>query len=376
MKSSERVIWIILTSLCAAFAFMGHTGMRERKNTPDSVQPSSRGERTSQVGDLTPRPNRQGDIRSIPKGGPELQAYTEAILRHPDPIYRVRSFIRILDQVTPESHADVFAAWRKLRVSGTYLAIEEKMMNHRAGEIMGRDILESRTGSDRDLSMIHALRDQFAGWVSADSIAAAAWLSTLEDGTYKNAMNATYLRTLAINEPGKALAAGLGADPDTQRSVGHSLASAIRDMRSMKAASDYLLAQAKQVDESNECLYQAYLSNIVQGGMEWDRNTTAEVLEDHLNKPYASESLFLEAARKRGCLDQDPSALLAWTQRIVENSNQKFDFATMLTAALSQMDGPKLELVNAWLQNNQNPAMNETLEEILKARLNALSNPE
>jgi hypothetical protein len=78
--------------------------------------------------------------------------------------------------------------WKDLRLAGTYLPHEEVMMNLRAGELMGRQILAKRQGSPRNLSMMHALKPQYRGWVKSDSADARRWLDELPEGDYRKQM--------------------------------------------------------------------------------------------------------------------------------------------------------------------------------------------
>lgn len=368
VKVKERMLWMGLVTLCLGYALVNKKAAETVVQKADATRVHATSRSSSHESVSSTQAGKTIDERAIPVGGPELQAYVESILRHPDPIFRSRNFIRVLDQVTPESYFQVSAAWKKLRLAGTYLVIEEKMMNYRAGELMGRAILEGRKGSSRDLSMVHALRDQFAGWVSADSADAQDWLKSLDDGPFKSAMNETYLQTLALHDPEKVLALGTGADAEMQRAAGGRLASAIKDTQSIKAASEFLLAKTGQVNDTNQVMYQAYFDNLAQGCITWDRNTAAQLLEEHLDQPYVNASLYAHAAALRGKHDGDPSSMLDWLQRVSSKSAQQFDLSSILRGAFDQMNEQKWALAEQWAQQTQDPHMKALVEDFVVAK--------
>lgn len=304
--------------------------------------------------------------RSIPADGEALGEFTTRVLRDSDPIRRASGFMRILDHATPENYWRISQAWKDLRFAGTYLPHEEVMMNFRAGELMGRKILANRQGSARDLSMMHALKPQYRGWVKSDSADARRWLDELPEGDYRKQMTLTYIGALAEDNPGGSLDEIAGLPEQYHASAGGAIIAQLRQSDSIDSASDFLATQAAAGDAGTP-LFRGMFDSLAGGTVDGDGELMSRLVEKHIGQPYMNAHWITRAATLRGERDGKTAEVLAWAMRI-EGAAKDIAPGSVLAATTALMPPGKLGEVEKWLAGQpESPAL-ETLRAVIEAR--------
>lgn len=304
--------------------------------------------------------------RSIPADGDALREFTTRVLRDSDPIRRTSGFMRILDRSTPENFHHINQAWKDLRFAGTYLPHEEVMMNFRAGELMGRKILANRQGSPRDLSMMHALKPQYRGWVKSDSADARRWLDELPEGDYRKQMTLTYIGALAEDNPTGSLDEIGGLPEEYHAAAGGAIVAQLRQSDSIEGASDFLAAQAA-AGNGETPLCRGMFDSLAGGTVDGNGELMSRLVEDHIGQPYMNAHWITRAATLRGERDEKTTEVLAWALRI-EGAAKDIAPGSVLAATTALMPASKLSAVEKWLDSQpENPAL-DTLRAVIEAR--------
>jgi len=304
--------------------------------------------------------------RSIPADGEALRDFTTRVLRDSDPIRRTSGFMRILDRSTPENFHHINQAWKDLRFAGTYLPHEEVMMNFRAGELMGRQILASRKGSPRDLGMMHALKPQYRGWVKSDSADARRWLDELPEGDYRKQMTLTYIGALAEDNPTGSLGEIAGLPEEYHAAAGGAIVAQLRQSDSIDKASDFLAAQAA-AGNAETPLFHGMFDSLAGGTTDGNGELMSRLVEDHIGQPYMNAHWITRAATLRGERDEKTSEVLAWALRM-EGAAKDIAPGSVFAATTALMPAAKLGEAEKWLAGQpESPAM-ETLRAVIEAR--------
>jgi hypothetical protein len=274
--------------------------------------------------------------------------------------------MRILDRATPENFHHINQAWKDLRFAGTYLPHEEIMMNFRAGELMGRQILANRQGSPRDLSMMHALKPQYRGWVKIDSADARRWLDELPEGDYRKQMTLTYIGALAEDNPTGSLDEIAGLPEEYQAAAGGAVVAQLRQSDSIDSASDFLATQAA-AGNAGTPLFRGMFDSLAGGTLDGNGELMSRLVEDHIGQPYVNAHWITRAATLRGERDEKTTEVLAWALRM-EGAAKDIAPGSVLAATTALMPASKLSEVEKWLaEQPESPAM-ETLRAVIEAR--------
>lgn len=370
---NERMIW--LTAVCLIGVVSWKLGGRERPETPESAQSAEIGENASfGLGNERGQDRRrQTSARpgAIPADGVELRDFTIRVLRSSDPVRRASGFLRILESATPENYYRISEAWKELRFSGSQLLHEEVLMNFRAGELMGRKILENRTGTARDLSMMHALKPQYRGWVKSDSGDARRWLDELPEGEYRKQMTLTYIGALAEDNPTGSLGEIAALPEEYQASAGGSIISQLRLSGSIDHASKFLATQAA-AGKADSLIFRGMFDTLVGGTVDGNGELMGRLIEEHAGQPYVSQHWMQRAASLRGQRDEKTPEVLAWALRVEEAGND-LPPGTILTATTSGMTAGKLAEAAKWVEQQPGGQAVDALRAVIEARQSQLA---
>lgn len=363
----ERIVWLTVVGLASFGAW--HAGDQPSDGdfaAGEASGPGGKSARRESSGDDRggSAPDRSAS-RPIPTDGEALRLFTTRVLRDSDPIRRTSGFMRILDRSTPENFHHINQAWKDLRFAGTYLPHEEVMMNFRAGELMGRKILANRQGSPRDLSMMHALKPQYRGWVKSDSADARRWLDELPEGNYRKQMTLTYIGALAEDNPTGSLDEIAGLPEEYHAAAGGAVVAQLRQSDSIDGASDFLAAQAAAGNAAAPLL-QGMFDSLAGGTTDGNGELMSRLVEDHIGQPYVNARWISRAATLRGERDEKTTEVLAWALRI-EGAAKDIAPGSVLAATTALMPASKLSEVEKWLAGQpENPAL-DTLRALIEA---------
>jgi hypothetical protein len=364
----ERILWLAVAGLASFGAWRsGQNSSTGGVAAGDPSEPGGKSARRLSSGDIREDSDSgRSSSRSIPADGEALRDFTTRVLRDSDPIRRTSGFMRILDRSTPDNFHHINQAWKDLRFAGTYLPHEEVMMNFRAGELMGRRILTSRQGSPRDLSMMHALKPQYRGWVKSDSADARRWLDELPEGDFRKQMTLTYIGALADDNPTGSLDEIAGLPEEYHAAAGGAIVSQLRQSDSIDSASDFLAAQAAAGDAAAPLL-QGMFDSLAGGTTDGNGELLSRLVEDHAGKPYVNAHWITRAAALRGERDEKTSEVLEWALRM-EGVAKDIAPGSVLAATTALMPAGKLGEAEKWLAGQpESPAM-ETLRAVIEAR--------
>src|SRR5690606_11772095 len=73
-------------------------------------------------------------------------------LRSGDPLTRLSGFLKILESADAANFDQVSSALSELKASGASLPVEEDLMNYRAGQLKGEELMVGKTGSSEDFA--------------------------------------------------------------------------------------------------------------------------------------------------------------------------------------------------------------------------------
>lgn len=370
IANRERMIWLAALSLTSFLAWnfgRGEAGETSGSSASASnrrgVTGSSGGTEAGERG----APRLRGGTVAIPRDGTALQNYTAKVLRNSDPISRTSGFMSILDLSTPENFQFIHEAWKDLRFSGTYLPNEELMMNFRAGELMGRKILGQRLGSDRDLSMMNALKPQFRGWVKGDPADARRWLDELPQGDYRRQMMLTYVGAIAEDDPAKSLGEISQLPQTDHAAAGGSIIVQLRQTESIDVASDFLASQAAAGNKPDSMVFRGMFDSLVNGTLEGDGELTTRLIEKHAGMPYVNPSWLTRAAALRGQRDENTGEVLAWALRM-EKATKDVAPGSILSAATANMTPQMLSSAKLWVESQPDSPGSQVLRRAIEER--------
>lgn len=362
-------MWLTVVGLASFAAWNAGDQPSDRGGFPagEPAGPGGKNSRRQSSGD-----DRNGSAserlasRSIPADGEALRDFTTRVLRDSDPIRRTSGFMRILDRSTPDNFHHINQAWKDLRFAGTYLTHEELMMNFRAGELMGRRILASRQGSPRDLSMMHALKPQYRGWVKSDPADARRWLDELPEGDYRKQMTLTYIGALAEDNPTGSLDEIAGLPEEYHAAAGGSIVAQLRQSDSIDGASDFLAAQAA-AGKADAPLFRGMFDSLAGGTADGNGELMSRLVEDHAGQPYMHVQWITRAATLRGERDEKTAEVLDWALRM-EDVAKDIAPGSVLAATTALMPAGKLGEAEKWLAGQPESPAVETLRAVIEAR--------
>lgn len=366
-ESLIRVAALSLTSLLAWSVGRREAAEASGPSGPAGLRRGVSGNRDGTEGGERVATRRHGAAASMPRDGKALQNYTAKVLRNSDPIRRIAGFMSILDLSTPENFQFIHEAWKDLRFSGTYLPNEELMMNFRAGELMGRKILGQRLGSERDLSMMNALKPQFRGWVKGDPADARRWLDELPQGDYRRQMMLTYVGALAEDDPAQSLGEISRLPESDHAAAGGSIIVQLRQTESIEVASDFLTSQAAAGDKPDSMVFRGMFDSLVNGTLEGDGELTTRLIEKHAGMPYVNPSWLTRAASLRGQRDENTGEVLAWALRM-EKASKDVAPGTILSAATANMTPQMLSSAKLWVEAQPDSPASQALRRSIEER--------
>ncbi|MFD2257188.1 hypothetical protein ACFSSA_10915 [Luteolibacter algae] len=263
-------------------------------------------------------------------------------LRSQDPVARMSAFLRIISSCNATDLQQVRDAIAELKATGMPLGGEEELLHFRAGQLDGADLLAERTGTAEDFAEIGNLKQQYEGWIQADTYSAGHWLNQLPPGKFRDQMAVAYIAASTQDDPQGAMNLVATLHPSQQAAAGGAVvtssttedASAVlRELEgnSDNAASPYL-----------ETMFTALASKVANGS---DPEAVA-LVEERLDKPYVTNSalMLISAAKAKF----DPKGALDWAVEMESRKPETLNYGQMVSSVIQAMSLENLDKAEIW----------------------------
>lgn len=348
MKNTERIVWIMVLSFVIVWTMTRNNkptlGITEEKKTyserrlSERASPHASGERSER---------RSGGTRVTELA---IGAQTQRALRNPDPITRMENLLRVLSSCDAANLDQALASWKELKASGIQLPAEEALLDIRAGQLKGSELLAACTGSREDWSQMESRKNQFRGWLQADPSEAARWLDQLPAGKFRDQMTMIEVTSIAKDDPQRALL-GLAALPDhLHRQAGQEMAFRLRETESVEASAAILKSMETHATEREAAGLDAMFNSLVDAASDTGSDQIPALLEEHLGQPYIAPNTWAQASTAQG-KTRDATTALDWAL-MAESNNRQLPQGTLLASAVREMPLEKLREVESWSEKN------------------------
>jgi hypothetical protein len=261
-------------------------------------------------------------------------------LRNPDPLARMTDFLSVLSSCDASSIERIAEKIEEMQAAGISLGPEAELVNYRAGQLKGGELLSGRTGLAMDFAVIGSLRKQFEGWLQSAPEDARGWLDQLPPGRFRDEMAVVGITAIVKNDPASALQLASTLSPAQQTAAGRVAAEELA--RSAPATEIATLLEATPADNHTHYLTSLVdtLINSAEGDIVVD-----SLPDDLLARPYVSGSTLLRASAARAKLD--PVGALDWAASM---EGKKDDLApgAILSAAVHGMSQEDLTRAEQW----------------------------
>lgn len=369
MKKTERIVWIVIVFsllLWSAMSRRGDDGEVGGGNEASTSSSSPGRGRDRSPGDLErpqrDRPASGGSDRSG-AGARSLQ-----VLRSEDPLTRLSEFLKVLASSDAGNFEQISAALAELKASGISLPMEEELMNLRAGQLKGAELMAGRTGSAEDFAEIGMLKKQYEGWIQSDPQRAGNWLKGLPAGKFHDQMAVAYIAACTKDDPLGSLNLVSSLHPSQQSAAGRAAAQRLAESASADEASAVFRKLEANAGGADSPYLSTLFDTLVSG--ERDGRLAVSLVESNLDQPFVTGSTLARVSAERA--KTDPEAALAWA---VSMEGRKTDVAEgdVVASTIAGMTLDGLESARAWAATQQDGAgywldIIERREELLKNR--------
>lgn len=367
MKQIERVGWIVVVIGISAWSYFGKTGGGVNSPEPGPAFPHTTRarERGSETKGATSRhlPRTQGAKKD------NLAARSRQALRSGDSLSRLAEILKILGAADAGDLAQVQAAFADLKSAGLSFPAEEELLQYRAGQIKGAELLSGRRGSSEDFAMMGTLKKQYEGWIQADPQAANVWLDNLPAGKFRDQMAVAYIAASTNDDPVSAYKLVSSLHPSQQEHAAKAVGERLAKSTSADEASTVLRnleSKGGGTDTRNlSSMFETLVTEPGKGGF------AIAMVEKNLDESYVSGSTLARVSEVNA--KTDPEATLMWA---VSMEGKKVDVpeGEVVSAAIRGMTVDGLEAAKAWAATQQEGAdywlnMIEQRQELLLDRI-------
>jgi len=343
MKMQERIVWIVVV---LSFLVWGILGRRDDSVASVASLPGEAPTKRAKEGSLGYRDepgNERRERKAIGQAGIESQS--QNALRSEDPLTRLSEFLKVLASADAGSFDRVSAALSEMKAAGISLPMEEELMNYRAGQLKGAELMANHTGTPGDFEMIGTLRKQYEGWSQSDPHAAGRWLEGLPVGKYRDQMAVTYIAACAKDDPVGSFKLVSSLHPSQQSIAGKAAAeSLVKSVSADEASALFRTLEANAGGENGPYLSTLF-DTIVSGAGRGDERLAASLVESHLDQSFVTGSTLARVSAERA--KTDPEGALAWA---ISMEGKKADLAHggIVISAIQGMTSDGLEGAKAW----------------------------
>ncbi len=349
MKQTERLVWIAIAAIILAWHFLGAPG---RGSTDAAGSPST-----------SPAPHRSADrlpgmephsspartTRSGSAGRSTPEARSLTALRSTDPLIRLSAFLEVLSSCGSGDIEEVSAALAGLKAAGISLPLEEDLLNFRAGQLKGAELMAGRSGTSGDLAMLEIHKKQFDGWIHADRISAGRWLDGLPAGRYRDQMAVAYIAACSKDDPGGSLALVSSLHPSQQAAAGRAVAARLAESASAEDAAA-MLRDLPAGGGTSQRYLSSFFDSLVATAAKDGSPLAFTLVEENIGQPYVNRATLTRLSTERA--KSDPQGALAWAVSL-EGRKGDMPGGELVASAIHGMDLEGLREARAWAATQQ-----------------------
>lgn len=346
MKKLERAAWAT-----ALLAVMGWSVMDRDSSDPlrsggksgEATVDGPRGDWRRQ-GDSVP-PDRRAGRQGADRAGIEGQG--RVALRGDDPLERMSGFLSHLSTCDSKGLDELTAALAAMKAEGMALPAEEALLNFRAGQLKGAELLAGRSGTAEDFAMIDTLKSQFEGWMQGDPHSAGKWVEGLAAGKFRDRMAISYIAAVMKEDPAQSLRWVASLHPSQQATAGKVAAGKLTETGSLEEAGDLLRTLGASGGSADEAYLRSMFEELVDQAATGNRGAAISLVENHLSEPYVTVGALTRATSEKA--KEDPIAALQWAADI-EYSKPGVPQGGMIAAAIGGMSEEGLATAEKWAE--------------------------
>ncbi|WP_367872552.1 hypothetical protein [Luteolibacter sp. Populi] len=351
MKHTERIAWAVITLAAVLWNVMGGGGEKSPPH-PSGVE----GSRDEQAGNRSTRSPRSGSSSRDERAGRDsanrasIKVRSLMALRADNPLSRMTQFLELLASCDATGFEEMSEALDELKRSGIFHPELDALVNFRAGQLKGADLMKGRTGTAADFEMIGALRGQYEGWIQADPAAAGHWLETLPAGKFKDRMAMAYIAAASKDDPLGAMKLVSSLHPSQQASAGRAVVQRLEESATIKDASMLLRTLEASAGTGEASYLKGMFEALADGAVKAGNPDALSVLESHIGGSYVSGSSLARISEAKG--KADPVAALEWAAGVAGTEGGRGEGA-LLSATIGGMDLGDLDIAEEWAQGRQ-----------------------
>lgn len=343
MKMQERIVWIVVV---LSFLVWGITGRRDdhAKSTADlsGEAPTKRAREdsaryTDELGN-----ERRGRKATERK---DIESNSLRALRSEEPLTRLSEFLKVLASADAGSFDQISAALSEMKAAGLSLPMEEELMNYRAGQLKGAELMANRTGTSEDFAMMGTLKKQYEGWIQSDPGGAGQWLDALPTGKFRDQMAVAYIAANAKDDPLGSFSLVSSLHPSQQSAAGKAAAERLAESTSADEASALVQTLESNAGGSNSPYLSTLFDTLVSGAGRGDEGFAVSLVESHLDQSFVKGSTLARVSAERA--KTDPEGALAWAVSM-EGKKADLRHGEIVVSAINGMTVEGLDHAKAW----------------------------
>lgn len=346
MKQTERIAWmvVVLAIIIWSVSSNGKSGGEDKGRNVDAEAESSPRHRGWQApaDRAAERPRRERPSGDMAARSGSVRNRSLNALRSDDPVARMSSFLQVLSSCDASGFEQVKETLDELKASGISLSGEEELMNFRAGQLKGEELLAGRTGTAADFAEMGNLKRQYEGWIHTDPHAAGRWLDGLPAGKFRDQMAVAYIAASTKDDPVGSLNLVATLHPSQQAAAGGRVAA----VASTEDTSNLLRTLEENTGGVGgpylETMFTALAGKVAQG----NDPAAVSLIEEHLSQPYVSGSaLSLVSAAKAKF---DPQGALDWAVDLETRMPDKLNHGDVVSSVIQALSLDGLDTAESW----------------------------
>lgn len=333
MMKMERLAWIVALVIVATWG-IARNPEHPAHDTPPDLQESSRRSTVPATGIARSRMPSSLTERT------DTADRAARALRNPDPLGRIADFLAALSSCDAAGLDRIASDMEALQATGISFGPETELVNYRAGQLKGAELLSGRTGAPADIAVLGSLRKQLEGWLQTDPMKAQQWLDQLPPGKFRDEMSVTGIATTAKSDPAAAIRQASALPAAQQTAAGRAAAEAL----TRSAPATEIAALLQSAPSSTDTGYLTSLVDTLINAPEGDilaDTLPAELLAGNS----VSSATLLRASSARAKLD--PIAALDWASSL-EGKKSDLPPGAVLSAAVRGMSLDDLARAEQW----------------------------